>query len=325
MDNNNYSNNYNNNYGNGYNNNYNNSYNNNYNNSYNNNYNNSYNNNYNNGYNNNYNNANNTYNNGYNTNYNNNPNNNYYNGYPNNNVVNDTYRNQNYNAGAYDDRPFVLNPGHLQSLYVPEVIAKSFLFMFAALLITAFAAFTTDIDFAVSLLTGGIFYILLCAELVSNYAISKNKAILAAILYVIYSYLTGVTMSVIFMAYTTASITSIFLVTAVVFAIMAVYGIITDTDLSSVGNICFMGLIGIIIAGVVNLFLGSSVADTIICCIGVLCFVGLTAYDTQKIKQRVSIATDETVFTLALYGGFELYLDFVNLFLKLLRLFGKRR
>ena len=107
---------------------------------------------------------------------------------------------------------------------------------------------------------------------------------------------------------------------------MAIYGLITDTDLSSVGNICLMGLIGIVLVGFVNIMvLDSEILDTFICCIGVMVFVGLTAYDTQKIKERVENTTDEDVLTLALFGGFELYLDFVNLFLKLLRLFGKRK
>lgn len=236
----------------------------------------------------------------------------------------------NFNADFENEKPIVVSMEQVKSLFIPEVISKSFLFMFCALLITAFAAYATDIETAYYLVANDSFYILLLVEiaivLVSNYAISKNIPILAAVLYAVYSYLTGMTLSVIFLAYTTASITSIFLVTAVVFAIMAIYGLITDTDLSSVGNICLMGLIGILIAGFVNIFiLESETFDTIICCIGVLVFVGLTAYDTQKIKERVENATDENVLTLALFGGFQLYLDFVNLFLKLLRLFGKRK
>ena len=86
-----------------------------------------------------------------------------------------------------------------------------------------------------------------------------------------------------------------------------------------------MGLLGIIIAGLVNLILMNTILDTVICCVGVLIFVGLTAYDVQKIKNRANSATNESVTALALFGGFELYLDFVNLFLKLLRLFGSSR
>ncbi len=236
----------------------------------------------------------------------------------------------NFNADFENEKPIVVSMEQVKSLIIPQVIAKSFLFMFCALLITAFAAYTTDIQTAYHLVASDSFYVLIFAEiaivLVSNYAISKNIPILAAVLYGVYSYLTGMTLSVIFLAYTTASITSIFLVTAAVFAIMAIYGLVTDTDLSSVGNICLMGLIGIVLVGFVNIMvLDSEILDTFICCIGVMVFVGLTAYDTQKIKERVENTTDEDVLTLALFGGFELYLDFVNLFLKLLRLFGKKK
>ena len=254
-------------------------------------------------------------------------------GYMNNVNYSQNYNNNNYN-NSYNNN---FNNGYAQpmtyqqsnSITIPDVVSKSFLFMFAALLITAFAAFTTDISTVYKIITSGLFYVIIIAEfavvLISNHAIRKNNAILAGVMYVIYSYLTGMLMSIIFLAYTMTSIASVFFITAAVFAIMAVYGMITKTDLSSVGNLCFMGLIGIIIAGLVNMFLQSTIFDTIICCIGVLIFVGLTAYDVQKIKARASIATNETTTTLALFGGFELYLDFVNLFLKLLSLFGRSR
>ena len=307
---------------NGYNQNYNNNMN--YNQSYNQNYNNA---NYNQGYNQNYNN-NVNYNQGYNQNFNNNMN--YNQGYNQNyNNVNNMNPNngyyQNYNVGT----PQPMTQNQLKYLTVPAVVSRSFLFMFAALLITAFAAFTTDISTAISLMSGSTFYVLIFAEiaivLVSNYAIRKNNVILAGILYAAYSYLTGMIMSVIFLVYSMSSIATVFLVTALVFAIMAVYGMLTKTDLSSIGNLCFMGLLGIIIAGLVNLILQNTVLDTVICCIGVFIFVGLTAYDVQKIKARANSSTDETITALALFGGFELYLDFVNLFLKLLRLFGNSR
>jgi len=235
-----------------------------------------------------------------------------------------------FESGFESGNPVIADMQCVKTLMTEEVIAKSFIFMCAALLITALAAFTTSIETAIYLLTGSRFYILLGVELAivfaSNYVIGKNMPLAAGVLYAVYSYLNGVTLSIIFMAYTTASVTAIFLVTAGLFGIMAVYGLVTKKDLSSIGNICMMGLVGIIITGLVNIFfLRSSMADTVICAIGVLIFVGLTAYDTQKIKERVAIATDETVMTLALYGGFQLYLDFINLFLKLLRLFGKKK
>lgn len=226
--------------------------------------------------------------------------------------------------------PVVTKLQEVKYLLAQEVVAKSFLFMFIALLITTFASFTTSPYTAIYLLTGNRFIILVIAELlivmISNFAIRKNIAVLAGVLYVAYSYLTGVTMAIIFMVYTTASITAVFFVTAGMFGIMALYGLATKSDLSSLGSICFMGLIGVIISSVVNMFiLRSTIFDTVICGIGVLVFVGLTAYDVQKIKERVAYSNGENVLTLALYGGFQLYLDFINLFLKLLRLFGKRK
>lgn len=246
----------------------------------------------------------------------------------------DSFSNQ-YDGNAYsqfdsamqEDAPIMMK---VKTVFAEEVIAKSFLFMFIALLITAFASLTTTIDVAINMMLGYNFMILMAVEigivLLSEFAIRKNWAVFAGVLYVIYSYLTGVTLSVIFVVYTTASIASIFLITAGLFAIMAVYGLVTNKDLSSAGSLLMMGLLGIVVTGLVNIFfLQSTVLDTVICCIGVLVFVGLTAYDTQKIKQRVEMSNDENVLTLALYGGFELYLDFVNLFLKLLSLFGKSR
>ena len=249
------------------------------------------------------------------------------------NYDNDTYKTYGYpefESGYESGNQIFADLQCVKSLMAEEVIAKSFLFMCCALLITALAAFTTSVETAIFLLTGSRFYLLLLLEfgivLVSNIVINKNMPVVAGALYAVYSYLNGVTFAIIFMAYTTASIVTIFLTTAGIFGVMAVYGLITKKDLSTVGNICMMGLLGVVISGFVNLFfLHSTVGDTIICAIGILVFVGLTAYDTQKIKERVEYATEETVLTLALYGGFQLYLDFINLFLKLLRLLGKRK
>ncbi len=219
----------------------------------------------------------------------------------------------------------------LGSILAKEVIAKSFLFMFAALLITAFAAYTAPgymLNWLMS--SSSNLYILFGAELaivlISNATLAKNNAILTGVLYTVYSYLTGATLGIVFLAYTKTSIAGVFLMTAGMFGVMAVYGLITKRDLSSIGNMLFMGLIGIVIASVVNLFiLHSSGLEFIISIVGILIFVGLTAYDTQKIKERVAVAHSGNVLTLALAGGFELYLDFINLFLKLLRLFGKKK
>lgn len=242
--------------------------------------------------------------------------------------ANYNYGNQGQYQNPYNNQGYM--DMNLKTVATQEVVAKSFLFMVVALIITAVASLTTSPLIAYRMLMGNGFFILLIAELaivmVSNWAVSKNNAILAGVLFAVYSYLTGVTCSILFVAYTTASITVIFLVTAAIFAIMAIFGLVTKKDLSSAGSILMMGLLGIIIVSFVNLFLlKSSMLDTIICGIGVLIFVGLTAYDTQKIKRLVAVSNDGNVLTLALMGAFELYLDFINLFLKLLRLFGKRR
>ncbi len=217
----------------------------------------------------------------------------------------------------------------LQTLVMEKVVAKSFLFMMVALVITGFASLTTSPVTAIRMMTGGSFFILLIAELAivfaGNWAISKNNAVLAAVLYTVYSFITGMTLSIIYLAYTGGSIVSVFFITAGMFATMAVIGLTTQKDLTGLGSLCFMGLIGIILAGIVNMFLGNSTFDLIISVIGVLIFVGLTAYDTQKIKRMAAYSTDLTENSLALFGAFQLYLDFINLFLKLLRIMGKKK
>jgi FtsH-binding integral membrane protein len=135
--------------------------------------------------------------------------------------------------------------------------------------------------------------------------------------------------SSIFALYTYESIASTFFITAGTFGAMSLYGYFTKKDLTSIGRFLFMGLIGLIIASLVNLFLQSSMVTWITTYVGVLIFVGLTAYDTQKIKEMLLLHSQdgltENSMKVALFGSFMLYLDFVNLFLKLLRIFGRRR
>lgn len=233
------------------------------------------------------------------------------------------------NAGFEGGNPVVKTFHDVKSVLCQEVVAKAYLFMVAALLITAYAAFTTTPKVAIRLLTGYNFYILFGAELaivlVSNWAVKKNNAVLAGVLYAVYSYLTGVTFSVIFRIFTLSSVAIVFLLTAGMFAIMAVYGMVTKKDLTKFGNILLMGLIGIILASVVNIFMGSNTVDMVISIVSIVTFVGLTAYDTQKIKRMVEYADNSNVLTLALYGAFELYLDFINLFLEILKILGRKK
>ena len=221
--------------------------------------------------------------------------------------------------------------GQVGELLQQEVIAKSFLYMVAALAVTAIAAFTAP-DLMAGWLARGRFNILvlfgaeLAIVIASNAAMSRNNVALSAILFTLYSYLTGATLGIIFWEYDLTSVGAVFLMTAGMFGVMAIYGLVTKKDLSSIGSICMMAIIGIIIASLVNvLLLHSTVFDLVISLVGVAIFVGLTAYDVQKIKQRVYYANDENVSVLALSGAFGLYLDFINIFLRLLRIFGKRR
>jgi FtsH-binding integral membrane protein len=147
------------------------------------------------------------------------------------------------------------------------------------------------------------------------------------LIFVLYSILMGASLSFVFLAFTGASIAKTFVITAAMFGFMAVVGYTTKTDLSRFGNIMMMGLVGLIIASLVNIFMRSETMDYIISFIGVLVFTGLTAYDVQKLKRIGARAAgeDETTRKLTIMGALTLYLDFINLFLFLLRFFGDRR
>jgi FtsH-binding integral membrane protein len=158
-------------------------------------------------------------------------------------------------------------------------------------------------------------------------AINKLSLTTATLMFVLYSIINGALLSFIFLAYTQSSIATVFFITAGTFAAMAFVGYTTKTDLSSLGKYLLMALIGIIIATLVNVFfVKSSILDLGISYLGVLIFVGLTAYDTQKIKNMLLQAPDagEQAQKYALLGALSLYLDFINLFIYLLRIFGKR-
>jgi hypothetical protein len=157
-------------------------------------------------------------------------------------------------------------------------------------------------------------------------AINRLSLPVATLMFVLYSVINGVLMSYIFLVYTASSISTVFLITAGTFAAMAVIGYTTKTDLSSMGKYLLMALIGMIIATLVNLFIKSEGMTLILSYVGVLVFVGLTAYDSQKIRQMLQEAPDagEVGQKLALLGALTLYLDFINLFIYLLRIFGKK-
>jgi len=159
-------------------------------------------------------------------------------------------------------------------------------------------------------------------------AINKLSLTTATLLFVLYSVINGATLSVIFLVYTMESIASVFFITAGTFGVMAFIGYTTKKDLTSLGKMLLMALIGLIIATLVNVFfIQSSGFSLIVSYVGVLIFVGLTAYDSQKIKQMLLQAPDagESAQKLALLGALTLYLDFINLFIYLLRIFGDRK
>ncbi len=159
-----------------------------------------------------------------------------------------------------------------------------------------------------------------------SYRISRLSVGTAMSLFFIYAGLLGLALASVFLQYTGASITRVFFISAATFGATSLYGYTTQRDLTGVGSFMFMGLIGIIIASLVNMFLKSSGLDWAISVIGVLVFVGLTAYDTQRIKEMYSVQDDGTVTgRKAVMGALSLYLDFINLFLMLLRIFGDRR
>jgi hypothetical protein len=173
--------------------------------------------------------------------------------------------------------------------------------------------------------------VLLIAELglviAVSAAINRLSAMQATALFFLYAILNGVTLSIIFLVYTSESIATTFLVTAGTFGAMSIYGYTTKKDLTSWGNFLFMGLLGIIIGSVVNMFWANSMLYWFITYAGIIIFVGLTAYDTQKIKQMGPglVAGSEAEQKGAIIGALRLYLDFINLFLLLLRIFGRRR
>ncbi len=159
-------------------------------------------------------------------------------------------------------------------------------------------------------------------------AIHKFSAGVATGIFLLYALLNGLTLSSIFIVYPIGSIANAFLTCTGMFLAMSVYGTVTKRDLTGMGSFMFMGLIGIIIASIVNIFLASSMLSFVISCVGVIVFTGLTAYDTQKLRQFGEAAPLDDATAIrrgAILGALTLYLDFINLFLMLLRLFGGNR
>lgn len=210
------------------------------------------------------------------------------------------------------------------------LIRQVYAWMGAGLTITAFMALVTlssPVIFNAIVGNKLVFYGLIFGELALVFtlsgAINRLSTGVATLLFVAYSALNGITLSVVALVYTANSIASTFVITAGMFGAMSMYGYMTRRDLTSWGSFLFMGLIGVVIASVVNIFVGSSAVSWVISAIGVIVFTGLTAYDTWKIKAMAAQGIEGR--KPAILGALTLYLDFINLFLMLLRFTGNRR
>jgi FtsH-binding integral membrane protein len=224
------------------------------------------------------------------------------------------------------------------SLVVNEEVARGFIvkvygWMTLALVITGLVATATAVnpDIMTTIASSGAFLLIVVAQLavviVLSAVVRKLSPSVATGLFILYSALTGLTFSMLFYIYTATSIGQVFIITAGTFGLVSMYGYVTRRDLTSIGNLAFMALIGLILASIVNIFLASGTLDWILSVLGVIIFVGLIAYDTQRIKRMsMSIGEDgEVQRKAAVVGALALYLDFINLFLRLLTLFGRRR
>lgn len=229
-----------------------------------------------------------------------------------------------------------------QNTFEVELISamnRVYMLMFLGLLITTVSAlmvvYVPSVRYAI-FSSEGVVYGLLIGELILVLAISaaigKMSSSTAMVLFVVYAIINGLTLSVIFFVYELGSIYAAFGVTALTFAAMSFIGATTKRDLSNLRGYLMMGLIGVIIASVVNLFLGNSAFDILISMVAVLVFIGLTAYDTQYIKRLLQDAesntyddTTEVIRKIAIIGALKLYLDFINLFLRILRLMGRKK
>jgi hypothetical protein len=194
-------------------------------------------------------------------------------------------------------------------------------------LFTASSPAVTNLIFGNSIIFFGLIIVQLGIVVGLSAAIGSMRASTATLLFFVYSALNGLTISAIFLLYTQASIASTFFVCAGTFGLTSLYGYTTQRDLTSWGSFLFMGLIGIILASLVNLFFRSEMIYWVVTYIGIIIFVGLTAYDSQKLKELAlrGFSDRESEQKGAVIGALKLYLDFINLFLLLLRIFGRRR
>ena len=237
------------------------------------------------------------------------------------------------NYNDYELKNLTVDQQLSMSSAFPVLMRKVCVWMTLALVITGFTAYGVATSPGVLQAIYGnqlLFWGMIIAEFALvigvSAAINRLSLTTATLMFILYSVINGALLSYIFLVYTASSVATVFFITAGTFGAMALVGYTTKTDLTSIGKYLFMALIGLIIATVVNVFIKSEGFTYILSYIGVLIFVGLTAYDSQKIKQMLIQAPDagESAQKLALLGALTLYLDFINLFIYLLRIFGKR-
>ncbi len=234
------------------------------------------------------------------------------------------------NINNYNDQSINIDTSAVSRSFVANV----FSYMTLALVITGVAAYWFAASGNIlalmqgsSLLLWGIMLAPIGMVLIMSFAFNRLSFTALMGLFLAYSLVNGISLSVIFLIYSSAAISKVFFITAGLFATMAVVGYTTKTDLTKLGSILMMAVFGIVIASLVNYFMESAAFDYLISCVGVLVFTGLVAYDTQKVK-RIGAGVEygtATAGKLALMGALSLYLDFINLFLFLLRVFGGRR
>ena len=237
------------------------------------------------------------------------------------------------NYNDYELKNLTVDQQLSMSSAFPVLMRKVYVWMTLALVITGFTAYGVATSPGVLQAIYGnqlLFWGMIIAEFALvigvSAAINRLSLTTATLMFILYSVINGALLSYIFLVYTASSVATVFFITAGTFGAMALVGYTTKTDLTSIGKYLFMALIGLIIATVVNVFIKSEGFTYILSYIGVLIFVGLTAYDSQKIEQMLIQAPDagESAQKLALLGALTLYLDFINLFIYLLRIFGKR-
>ena len=208
-----------------------------------------------------------------------------------------------------------------------EVYSKMFGWMFLGLLVTFLTGYIVSNSYDILLLVAQvpfIVYAIIEIGLVIFFSlkIRTMSSTTAKICFLLYSFVTGLTFSFLFLVYELYSMIYVFGITALLFGIFALIGHFTNIDLSKFSTFLFMGLLAIVICSLINMFIGNETFDLILTIIGIVIFLGYTAYDIQKVKYNLDTFPQDN---LAIYGALELYLDFINLFLKLLSLFGKRK